>query len=179
MTAAPARVEPPEKADPRPGFFRRRLIAPLRAQLTQGVAPDQLAFTLGLGAACSLVPFFGFTSLLNLAAGLAFRLNHPILQLLNQLLGPLQLVLILPYVRAGELIWNVEGGNRFTIGELIAVFRDAPFLDFIARFGWAGIHAFTAWLVTAPLLVAAIHYATRPALRRLAGAVRRPPEPTA
>lgn len=179
MTAAPARVAPPDESAPRSGFFRRRLVDPLRAQLTQGVTPDRLAFTLGLGSACSLVPFFGFTSLLNLAAGLAFRLNHPVLQLLNQLLGPLQLALILPYVRAGELIWGVEGGSRFTIGELIAAFRDAPLLEFLARFGWAGVHAFTAWLLTAPLLVAAIHYATRPALRRLAGAVRRPPEPTA
>jgi hypothetical protein len=175
-TAAPVRVDPPAGSGPPPGFFRRRLVDPLRAQLTQGVAPEQLAFTLGLGTACSLLPFLGFTSLLNLVAGFAFRLNHPILQILNQLLGPLQLALVLPYVRAGERIWNVEGGARFTLGELIAAFRDAPLLDFLARFGWAGIHAFTAWIITVPFLVAAIHYTTRPALRRLAGAIRRPPE---
>ena len=39
---------------------------------------------------------------------------------------------------------------------------------FFQRFGWAGVHAFTAWALTSPLLLAAVYYLTRPALRRLA-----------
>lgn len=72
----------------RPSFWQRRLVAPLRAQLTQGVTPDRLALTMAVGTACSLLPFLGFTALLNLGVGLVLRLNQPILQTLNQLLGP-------------------------------------------------------------------------------------------
>lgn len=161
MTASAATA-----AAPRPSFWQRRLIAPLRAQLTQGVTPDRLALTLAVGTACSLLPFLGFTALCNLAVGLALRLNQPILQILNQLLGPLQLALILVYVRAGEWIWRANP-VPLSIPTLVAAFRADPW-GFLERFGWTGVHAATAWLLSVPFIVAALYYPLRPALRRLA-----------
>ncbi len=148
-------------------FWQRRVRVPLLALLTQGITPDQVALTLGVGGVCSLFPFLGFTSLLNLGAGLWLRLNQPILQTLNQVLGPVQLVMILGYVRLGEWLWRVQG-DRFTIGEMLRTFREASLGAFLQRFGWAGLHAFTAWALTSPLLLAAVYYLTRLALRRLA-----------
>ncbi|MDP3071184.1 MAG: DUF2062 domain-containing protein [Opitutaceae bacterium] len=155
---------------PRPGFWRRRVIEPVRAQLTQGVSPDQIALTLGVGTACSLLPFLGLTSLLNLGVGLALRMNQPILQTLNQLLGPLQLALILVQVRLGEWLWGATG-YHFTVGEMLRTFRDSSFAEFFARFGWAGIHALSAWLLLAPVLAAIVYFSVRPALRRAATAL--------
>ena len=48
---------------------------------------------------------------------------------------------------------------------MLRVFREASLGSFLAQFGWAGVHAFTAWLLTMPLLVAAIYCALRPVLR--------------
>ena len=149
------------------GFWQRRLIDPLVAQLTQGVTPDRLAATLAVGTACSLFPFLGLTSLLNLIVGIRLRMNQPILQTLNQLLGPLHLLMILVYVRLGEWLWRIQG-SRFTIGDLLRTFRDETFIVFLERFGWAGIHALTAWIITTPLLLAVLYYPLRPVLRRLA-----------
>lgn len=149
----------------RVGFWQRRVLGPIRAQLTQGVAPDAIARALAVGTVCSIFPFLGFTTLLNLGVGLALRMNQPILQTLNQLLGPVQLVLILVYVRLGEVLWRATD-DRFTIAELMQAFRDKSLADFIARFGWAGVHAFTAWMLTAPLVLAVVYFAVRPALRR-------------
>ncbi len=153
--------------NPTASFWQRRVRAPLIALFTQGITPDKVALTLGVGSVCSLFPFLGFTSLLNLGVGLWLRLNQPLLQTLNQVLGPVQLVLILVYVRVGESLWQAEG-ERFTIGEMLRFFREASLGGFLQRFGWAGIHAFTAWAVTSPLLLAAVYYLSRPALRRLA-----------
>lgn len=150
-----------------PSFWHRRVRGPLVALFTQGVTPDKIALTFAVGSACSLFPFLGFTSLLNLGAGLWLRLNQPLLQTLNQVLGPLQLLLILAYVRLGEWLWRAQG-DRFTLGEMIQVFRDASLGEFLRRFGWAGIHAFTAWAVTTPLLIVLVYRLLRPALRRLA-----------
>lgn len=138
----------------------------MRAQLTQGVTPDQIAFTLAIGTACSLLPFLGFTSLLNLGVGLWLRLNQPILQTLNQLLGGLQLALILVYVRLGEMIWQAPA-MPLSISQLMASFRADPWA-FLQRFGWTGVHAATAWALSVPLIVAAIYYPLRPVLRRFA-----------
>lgn len=150
-----------------PSFWHRRVRGPLVALFTQGVTPDKIALTFAVGSACSLFPFLGFTSLLNLGAGLWLRLNQPLLQTLNQVLGPLQLLLILAYVRLGEWLWRAQG-DRFTLGEMIQVFRNASLGEFLRRFGWAGIHAFTAWAVTTPLLIVLVYRLLRPALRRLA-----------
>ncbi len=148
-------------------FWQRRVRDPLIGLFIQGLTPDQIARTLGIGTACSLFPFLGFTSLLNLGVGLWLRLNQPILQILNQALAPVHLVMIVLYVRLGEWFWHVED-ERFTIGEMLRVFREQSFGEFLQRFGWAGLHAFTAWALTAPVLIVAVYYAVRPALRRLA-----------
>ena len=154
-------------AEPNPSFWHRRVRAPLIALLTQGLTPDRISLTLGVGAACSMFPLLGFSSLLNLVVGLWLRLNQPILQILNQALGPLHLVMIIAYVRLGEWLWRVEGG-RFTLREMLHVFRDESIGEFLRSFGWAGIYALTAWALTTPVLIAAVYFALRPALRRLA-----------
>ncbi|HEY1109307.1 MAG TPA: DUF2062 domain-containing protein [Opitutaceae bacterium] len=156
---------------PRRSFWQRRVREPLLALLSQGLTPDKLALTLGIGSVCSLFPFLGFTSLLNLLVGLWLKLNQPLLQTLNQLLGPLQLVLIVVYVRAGEWIWRAEE-SRFTVTAMVRTFREASALEFLSRFGWAGIHAATAWALTAPAVLAAGYFLSRPLLRRLASKTR-------
>ena len=160
------RVPASATTNPAPTFWQRRVVAPLRAQLTQGVTPDQLALTIAVGTACSVLPFLGFTTLLNVGVGLWLRLNHPILQTVNYLLGGVQLALILVYVRAGELIWRAPH-LPLSLTQLTADFRADPG-GFFRRFAWSGVHAGTAWLISVPVIVAAIFYATRPALRRLA-----------
>ena len=170
MSAATLVPEPPV-APVKAGFWQRRVVRPVLGQLTQGVSPDKLAATIAIGTGCSLLPFLGFTTALNIGAGIALRMNQPILQTLNVLLGPVQLALILVYVRVGEAIWRATD-DRFTVAEMIRTFHDASAGEFLQRFGWAGIHALTAWLLTTPILAAAIYFAVRPALRR---AAKRPP----
>lgn len=155
----------PAAASP-PSFWQRRLLLPLRAQLTQGVTPDKLALTLAVGTACSLLPFLGFTTLLNLGVGLWLRLNHPILQTVNYLLGAAQVALILVYVRLGELIWRAPP-MPLSIGQLLHAFKESPW-GFLHRFAWTGVHAATAWLLSVPLIIAALYFPLRSAMRRLA-----------
>ena len=152
-----------------PSFWQRRLIRPVRTLRTQGVTPDKIALTFAVGTACSLLPFLGFTSLLNLGVGLWLRLNQPILQTLNQLLGPLQLGLILVYVRIGEKIWGAPP-IPLSVSTLIHSFRDNP-AAFLQRFGWTGVHAATAWLISVPMIIGSLYYFLRPVMRKFS----RPP----
>ena len=154
-------------AAPKRGFWRRRLGDPIIGMLTQGITADKVSYTIALGTGLSLFPFLGFTSLLNLVVGLALRLNQPLLQGLNQLLGPIHLVMIVLYIRLGEWIWGAEH-LPFSIGLLVQAFRDASFTEFLHRFGMAGVHAFTAWLLTFPLLVFTLNRLLRPLIRRIA-----------
>jgi uncharacterized protein (DUF2062 family) len=152
---------------PRRSFWKRRLGDPILALLTQGVTPDKIAATFAVGTAVSLFPFLGFTTTFNIGIGLWFRMNQPLLQAINYLLTPLHLVMILVYVHAGEWIWGARE-DRFSISDLITTFRDDSISGFVHRFGWAGIHAFTAWLISVPFIIAGLYYGLRPLMRRLA-----------
>lgn len=165
MSAAAASSAKP--VDPRNGFWQRRLIDPIARQLTQGVTPSKITLTLSLGSVCSLFPFLGFTALLNLLVGLLLRLNQPIMQTLNQLLTPVHLVMILIYVRTGEWIWGANE-DRFSVVDMVQSFAELSLMEFLSKFGWAGIHALTAWTITAPLVFGALYYALRPIINRLA-----------
>jgi uncharacterized protein (DUF2062 family) len=167
MTAENIAPNPVVPAAPSRGFWRRRVVDPLAGVLRQGVTPDKLAATLAVGTACSLFPFLGTTTALNFAVGFRLRMNHPVLQTLNQLLGPVHLVMIFVYVRWGEWVWRAKV-DPFTLGEMLRLFREEPFSVFLQRFGWVGVHAATGWLVSTPFLIAALYYALRPLMRRLA-----------
>lgn len=165
-STAPA-SSPVSKAAP-PSFWHRRVVRPLVTIFTQGVTPGRLALTLAVGAQCSLFPFLGTTTALNFAVGLWLRLNQPVLQTLNQLLGPVQIALILVYVRIGETLWRAPAAERLSIAEMVRAFSELSVGEFLQRFGWAGIHALTAWTLTAPLILAAVYFPLHPLLQRLA-----------
>src|SRR5262245_35096989 len=85
-----------------PSFWRRRLIGPIVGQLTQGVTPEKIALTVALGIALGVFPILGSSTVLCVIAGILIRLNQPIIQAVNYLVYPLQLVLLIPFYRAGE-----------------------------------------------------------------------------
>lgn len=155
------------EAVPRRRPWRRRMLDPIIALLTQGVTAEKISLTLAVGMVCSMFPILGTTSLLNLGVGLWLRLNQPILQTLNQVLGPVHLVMIIFYVRVGEWLWRATD-DRFTLGDMLRAFHEESFGDFLRQFGMAGVHAITAWAITAPLLFAIIYLPLRPVIHGLA-----------
>jgi uncharacterized protein (DUF2062 family) len=139
--------------------------------LAQGLTPERLALSLALGLVLGLFPIVGATTLLCVAAGFAFRLNHVGLQLANHLAYPLQLPLILAFVRLGE---RAVGAPRVSFDPLALARhfqRDA--FGFLRDFGLTGLHGILGWCLVAPFLLAAAYLALRPVLRRLDGALRR------
>lgn len=147
-------------------FWQRRVRDPLVALLTQGATPEKLASGIAWAFVCSLFPFLGFTTGLNAAVAFWRGLNQALMQAVNYALSPLHLVMILVYVRTGETLWGATE-DRFSVADMLRSFRDLSLGDFLQRFGMAGVHAFTAWALTAPVLYWIIYYSARPALRRL------------
>lgn len=141
-------------------FWRRRLVVPVIALLKQGITPEKLAQTLGASFVCSMFPLIGTTSVLNLLVGLRLKLNHPLMQTLNQVLAPVHVVMILVYVRLGEWIWRAHE-DPLTIADVLDIFRRLSWHEILDQFGWAMLHALTAWAITAPVIFAVIYYPCR------------------
>src|SRR5512145_1002136 len=79
-------------------------LEPIRHQLTQGVTPRALALSLAVGFGLGTFPVLGATAILCAVAAAALRLNHPAIQLVNFIAYPLQLLLLVPLLRAGAAL---------------------------------------------------------------------------
>ena len=147
-------------------FWRRRVVAPITAQLRQGITPEKIALTLALGGVLGIFPILGTSTALCALAGFWLRLNQPIIQLVNYLMYPLQIILLLPFYRAGEKLFGQPPVPIFSVGELLERFSAGPW-QFLVDYGRVGLYGIVVWLLLAPLLVAAGYFILAPLLRRL------------
>jgi uncharacterized protein (DUF2062 family) len=147
-------------------FWRERIVGLIVAQLIQGVTPEKIALTIALGVSLGIFPILGATTALCAIAGICFKLNQPIIQMMNWLISPLQLSSILVFVRIGE--WMMRAPRvSFSVPELIQKFHEAP-VKFFQQFGMTGVHGIVAWLFIAPFLAVVTYAVLVPPLRRLA-----------
>jgi uncharacterized protein (DUF2062 family) len=131
--------------------------------LRQGVSPRRLALTLAVGFAIGCIPVVGIPTLLCAALALALRLNLPAIQAANYAAMPLQLALIVPFVRMGGWIVSAK--------PLHLLSRPAVFplsgLHVAAHISGLAGQALLAWLLAAiPAVVLMTMMLTR-MLRRL------------
>jgi len=146
----------------KPAWWRRRLLEPVLAQLRNGISPDKIAFTIAMGAMLGIFPVIGTTTILCLSAGFLLKLNQPVLHLVNYLVYPLELALILVFIRMGELLYHAQE-IPFAIPEMLTLFHAAP-VRFFREFAMTFVHCISAWLLVAPPGTALIYYSLRPAL---------------
>jgi uncharacterized protein (DUF2062 family) len=151
-------------------FWRRRVVAPIVAQLTQGVTPEKIAFTLALGIALGVFPILGSTTALCAIAGVLVKLNQPIIQSVNYLVYPLQLILLIPFYRAGEQLLG-RAPIPLSIPMLLDRFQ-ANTGQFLKDFGMVGVGGILVWFIVAPAAIAAIYFTTRGPLRALSRGIR-------
>jgi len=147
-------------------FLARRIRDPIRQQLTQGLSPEKVALTVAVGLTIAINPIVGTTTVLCFGAAVALRLNQPIIQAINFSTYALQLLLIYPFIRLGEWLFRAPRENR-SLDRLLALMKE-DLGRALADVGVTLLHAFVAWLVLAPLLVAALYFGTLPASRALA-----------
>ena len=152
-------------------FWRRRVVVPIAQQLRQGMTPEKIAFTLALGFTLSIFPLLGATTLLCGLAAVVLRLNQPLIQLVNYLAYPVQLLLLIPFYRAGERLLG-RSPVPLDIPLLFERFR-ADFGQFLKDFGAIAIGGILVWLLIAPFLIGVLCLILRPALCGLAARIRR------
>ncbi len=77
-------------------------------ELSKGLSPEKLAQSLVVGILIGCFPLLGFTTLLALIAGHFFRLNHAVLQSVNYLMYPIQILLIPIYIKFISTIFSLK-----------------------------------------------------------------------
>ena len=149
-------------------FWQRRVVAPIVAQLRQGITPGQVALTLALGGVLGIFPILGATTFLCAVAGVWLRLNQPVIQLVNYLVYPLQIALLIPFYRAGERLFGADPVPIVNVPDLIARFGADPW-RFLIDYGLVGLYGIVVWALVAVPLVALSYFLLKPMLVALAG----------
>jgi uncharacterized protein (DUF2062 family) len=130
------------------GFFHRRFVAPIVALLTQGITPEKIALSLAFGIVLGIFPVLGSTTVLCAAAAVIFGLNLPAIQLVNWLIYPMQLFLLVPFIRLGEKLFRTAP-LQFSLAQILTMVRaDLPHA--VSTLWLAEVHAIVAWLLTGP-----------------------------
>jgi len=115
--------------------------------LSQGLSPRQLAFTLALGFAIGCIPLLGITTALCTLVAVVLRLNMPAIQAANWVAMPVQVVLLVPFLRLGQ--WLFRGhAVAFSRSQILSQLAAAPWHEVEQMSGMLG-QALLAWLITA------------------------------
>ncbi len=146
-------------------FFRRKLVQPLLELLKQGVTPDKLAMSVGLGLSLGIFPMIGSTTLLCGIIGYVLRVNQPAIQLINYFAYPLQLALFIPFFQAGAWLFG-DSVFPFTVEDVLAMLKNDPWQT-IQSLWWANVRAVVVWCMIGPLVALATYRILKPVFMRI------------
>ena len=152
------------------GFLYRRFLQPIKQLLIQGITPEKIALSVALGATLAVFPVLGSTTLLCAAAAVLLRLNLPALQLVNYLMYPVQLALVVPFMRAGAYLFR-RSPLPFSLVQMLTMFRE-NWWHTLGLLWVADLQAVTVWILCAPLATLLLYWSLRAVLVRVAPTIR-------
>jgi uncharacterized protein (DUF2062 family) len=111
-----------------------------------GLTPFQLALTISFGVTLGLFPFIGLTSVLCFIFAFIFRLNIIVIQLVNWLVAPLQLIMLVPFYQLGNY-FSIHLFKTEVIKLEIELFAQNAFLQKLLTLLNSQISAILGWVV--------------------------------
>jgi uncharacterized protein (DUF2062 family) len=147
-------------------ILRQRVLDPLLNLLKQGLSPRDLALCVALGIGIGLFPVLGVSTPVLTIMALLLRLNLPAIQIVSYAMSPLQLALIIPFMRFGE--WIVGSAPQpMTISAGMEILTQGV-LHAIVTLWDAIVHATIGWILIGPLAIYILFRILMPILERTA-----------
>lgn len=133
------------------GFVRRRIVAPVVGLLRKGATPERIAWSLAVGIVIGINPLLGSTTVLSLFIAWLFRLNIPASQVGTHAVYPFQLILLLPFLHAGTVVF---GSAQLPLApvQIFAFARRHPW-DLVKLLWVWEWHALVIWVVLAAVMI--------------------------
>lgn len=144
-------------------FFSKPVKFDVASWLREGISPRKLALTLALGFAIGCIPVIGVPTILCAALALVLRLNQPAIQAANYAAMPLQLLLIVPFMRLGRWLFAFGPKQIHVAGWL----THATILGPGIKLGWLAGQALFGWLLVAAPAVMLLTLTLTLMLRRI------------
>lgn len=147
-------------------WLQEKFFDPLLVVLQRGAEPSELAFSAAVGITFGVFPICGVTVFLcGLAiAALGSRCNAPTVIMANCIATPIELSLIIPFLRLGEFL---TGADHFplTSDALKMILKGQASQEILQSI----FLAILGWLVAAPIILAALYLLFLPCFTILVG----------
>lgn len=124
-----------------------------------------------MGVSLSLFPILGLTTPLCFLAAAALRLNHPLIQVVNYLLYPVQIALMLPFYRAGEWLLGLPA-VPLAPSDIAQLFESSGAAGF-SIYGATILSGILVWSFLAPVAALVLFKLCLPALQSITKARQR------
>lgn len=134
--------------------LRNKLGMYIRNNLAVGLTPQRLALTIAIGVTAGILPLIWGTTLLCAALAHRLRLNQAMIQAVNYLCYPLQIVLFLPFYRLGATLF--PWGKPVAAENILQTVKHNPFAA-ATLLGAATVKALCAWVLVAPMLILCLY----------------------
>jgi len=149
----------------------RRAILPIFALLRMGAAPRTLAWSIAIGIVIGINPLLGSTTVVCLAASTCFRLNLVASQIANHAMFPLEIALVIPFIRLGTRVFHTAA-MPLSPSVFLHAARTSPFALTRQLWLWEW-HALVLWAAISVVAAPSIALALTPLLRRLLTRIQR------
>jgi uncharacterized protein (DUF2062 family) len=133
--------------------------------LKQGITPHKIALATALGALLGIAPILGTTIVSCTVAALALRLNLVLIQIVNNLVYPLQLLLLIPFVQAGQWLFR-QPPLPLSVGQIVAMVKADFWGSIVALWGYTW-HGAVAWLLFSAVAGPVIYFLVLVPARRV------------
>jgi uncharacterized protein (DUF2062 family) len=165
-------VTVPDSATPtHHNWIYRRGVLPILALLRMGATPRTLAWSIAVGLLIGINPVIGSTTVFCLAVTFPLRLNVVATQIANHAMFPLELALVIPFIRLGSRVFKTAA---MPLSPHL-FFQDARTEPLsLARQLWLWEwHALVVWAAIAVIAAPLIALALTPLLRGLLARIQR------
>ena len=122
---------------------------------SQGISTQKVSLAIAFGFCIGIIPILGTTTLLCTCIAFVCRLNMPIIQAINYIAYPFQLLLFIPFLKAGSLI----SGQTFdyTLAEIQLLIKNDLWNSLLKLLSANGF-GLLIWVIVAPFLFAFIYF---------------------
>ena len=123
----------------------KKIFQKIKAPFQQGLHWKSILKAIIISLLITIIPFYGITTIILTYVSIKFKLNLPIMIVVNFIATPLQFMLFLPFIHIGESIMNTNH-TLLTVEEIKTAFN-VSFLDTIKRLFFELICGITGWLL--------------------------------
>ena len=147
------------------GFIEKRVVRPLYDYIRLGLSPVKLSIAISVGATLGLCPVFGTTTILCGLLAIIFRLNMAVMQLVNYLMLPLQLLILIPLIKTGEYMFSSDN-SKLTAEMIVYAFRESWFIG-MKEVGHLEMMGAGAWAIFIIPLGVILYLILLPAIKKI------------